>query len=172
MMEFLLINVRSIARFAIRRRVPVADLAVGYGGSALCRPKRVVFHKSMGPLISAEEMTRCIHVRSRALWSGSRRCNGAGMAGRGEYAEILSFVGSSVDSELSGNMIDPPGRRADQQAAATATLGSRRVASISPHDSLGSNLIAGEEQRSDARSAFGKRRRQRMLAVGSRSLLI
>jgi len=39
------------------------DLAVGYGGSAsrYTEPKRVVMHKSMGPLISAEEMTRCIH---------------------------------------------------------------------------------------------------------------
>ena len=39
------------------------DLAVGYGGSSSRyeEEKRVVFHKDVGPLISMEEMSRCIH---------------------------------------------------------------------------------------------------------------
>ena len=54
------------------------------------------------------------------------------MAGRGEYAEILSFVGSSVDSELSGNMIDlRPVGALTSKPFRYSTLGSRRVASRS-----------------------------------------
>ena len=39
------------------------NVAVGYGGSAsrYTEEKRVVFHKDLGPLISAQEMARCIH---------------------------------------------------------------------------------------------------------------
>ena len=61
----------------------------------------------MGPLISAEEMTRCIHC-TRCVRFGEEVADvmELGMAGRGEHSEILSFVGRSVDSELSGNMID------------------------------------------------------------------
>jgi NADH-quinone oxidoreductase subunit G len=67
-----------------------------------------------------------------------------GMAGRGEHSEILSFVGKSVDSELSGNMIDlcPVGALTSKPfryAARTWELARRR--SVSPHDGLGSNLI-------------------------------
>ncbi|HWL74124.1 MAG TPA: molybdopterin-dependent oxidoreductase, partial [Burkholderiaceae bacterium] len=67
-----------------------------------------------------------------------------GMANRGEHAEILSFVGNSVDSELSGNMIDlcPVGALTSKpfRYEARSWELSRRK-SISPHDSLGSNLI-------------------------------
>jgi NADH-quinone oxidoreductase subunit G len=67
-----------------------------------------------------------------------------GMAGRGEHSEIMTFVGRSVDSELSGNMIDlcPVGALTSKpfRYEARAWELSRRK-SISPHDSLGSNLI-------------------------------
>src|SRR5262249_19843199 len=67
-----------------------------------------------------------------------------GMTGRGEHAEILAFVDKTVDSELSGNMIDlcPVGALTSKPFRFTARpweLSRRR--SISPHDSLGSNLI-------------------------------
>ena len=123
------------------------DLAVGYGSSAsrYAEPKRVVVHKSMGPLISAEEMMRCIHC-TRCVRFGQEVAGvmELGMAGRGEHAEILSFVGESVDSELSGNMIDvcPVGALTSKPfryEARTWELSRRK--SISPHDSLGSNLI-------------------------------
>ena len=123
------------------------DLAVGYGGSSsrYAEPKRVVFRKSMGPLISAEEMTRCIHctrcVRFGIEVAGAMEL---GMVNRSEHAEILSFVGQSVDSELSGNMIDlcPVGALTSKPFRYEARPWelSRRK-SISPHDSLGSNLI-------------------------------
>ena len=147
-MEFLLINHPLDCPICDQGgECQLQDLAVGYGGSAsrYLEPKRVVFHKSMGPLISAEEMTRCIHC-TRCVRFGQEIAGvmELGMAGRGEYAEILSFVGSSVDSELSGNMIDlcPVGALTSKpfRYEARSWELSRRK-SISPHDSLGSNLI-------------------------------
>ena len=147
-MEFLLINHPLDCPICDQGgECQLQDLAVGYGGSAsrYVEPKRVVFHKSMGPLISAEEMTRCIHC-TRCVRFGQEVAGvmELGMAGRGEYAEILSFVGSSVDSELSGNMIDlcPVGALTSKpfRYEARSWELSRRK-SISPHDSLGSNLI-------------------------------
>jgi NADH-quinone oxidoreductase subunit G len=123
------------------------DLAVGYGpgASRYTEPKRVVVAKDIGPLVAAEEMTRCIHC-TRCVRFGQEIAGvmELGMAGRGEHAEILSFVGRSVDSELSGNMIDlcPVGALTSKPfrfAARSWELTRRR--SIGPHDGLGSNLI-------------------------------
>lgn len=61
----------------------------------------------MGPLVSAEEMSRCIHctrcVRFTEEVGGFQEI---GMAHRGEFSEILPFLGKTVDSEISGNVID------------------------------------------------------------------
>jgi NADH-quinone oxidoreductase subunit G len=67
-----------------------------------------------------------------------------GMSHRGEHSEIESFVGQSVDSELSGNMIDicPVGALTSKPfrySARTWELSRRK--SVSPHDSTGANLI-------------------------------
>jgi NADH-quinone oxidoreductase subunit G len=67
-----------------------------------------------------------------------------GMAGHGEHSEILPFVGRTVDSELSGNMIDvcPVGALTSKPfryRARTWELGRRK--SIAAHDSLGSNIV-------------------------------
>ncbi|HZA95825.1 MAG TPA: NADH-quinone oxidoreductase subunit NuoG, partial [Burkholderiaceae bacterium] len=147
-MEFLLINHPLDCPICDQGgECQLQDLAVGYGASEsrYTEPKRVVFRKSMGPLISAEEMTRCIHC-TRCVRFGQEVAGvmELGMANRGEHAEILSFVGSSVDSELSGNMIDlcPVGAltsRPFRYEARPWELSRRK--SISPHDSLGSNLI-------------------------------
>ena len=128
------------------------------GGDAGCRtsplagavssrynePKRVVLNKNLGPLISTD-MTRCIHC-TRCVRFGQEIAGvmELGMAGRGEHAEIMSFVGRTVDSELSGNMIDlcPVGALTSKPfrySARTWELARRK--SISPHDGLGSNLI-------------------------------
>jgi NADH-quinone oxidoreductase subunit G len=147
-MEFLLINHPLDCPICDQGgECQLQDLAVGYGPSAsrYSEPKRVVFHKEIGPLVSAEEMARCIHC-TRCVRFG-RQIGGVmelGMAGRGEHSEILSFLGRSVDSEVSGNMIDicPVGALTSKPfryAARTWELGRRK--SISPHDSLGSNLI-------------------------------
>ena len=123
------------------------DLSVGYGKSAsrYHEEKRVVFHKNIGPLISMEEMSRCIHC-TRCVRFGQEIAGvmELGMMGRGEHSEIVSFVGNSVDSELSGNMIDlcPVGALTSKPfryKARTWELARRK--SVSPHDSLGSNLV-------------------------------
>ena len=123
------------------------DLAVGYGPSAsrYQEEKRVVHAKDVGPLISMKEMSRCIHC-TRCVRFGQEIAGVMefGMLNRGEHAEITSFVGKTVDSELSGNMIDlcPVGALTSKPfrySARTWELSRRK--SVSPHDSLGSNLI-------------------------------
>ena len=146
-MEFLLINHPLDCPICDQGgECQLQDLAVGYGGAAsrYHEPKRVVLHKDIGPLVSTEEMTRCIHC-TRCVRFG-QEIGGVmelGMAFRGEHAEILSFVDSTVDSELSGNMIDlcPVGALTSKPFRYTARSWelSRRK-SISPHDGLGSNL--------------------------------
>jgi len=109
-MEFLLINHPLDCPICDQGgECQLQDLAVGYGGSAsrYTEEKRVVFHKPAGPLISMEEMSRCIHC-TRCVRFGQEVAGvmELGMAHRGEHAEIQTFVGRSIDSELSGNMID------------------------------------------------------------------
>ena len=147
-MEFLLINHPLDCPICDQGgECQLQDLAVGYGKSAsrYQEEKRVVFHKNIGPLISMEEMSRCIHC-TRCVRFGQEIAGvmELGMMGRGEHAEIVSFVGRSVDSELSGNMIDlcPVGALTSKPfrySARTWELARRK--SVSPHDSLGSNLI-------------------------------
>ena len=147
-MEFLLINHPLDCPICDQGgECQLQDLAVGYGGSAsrYQEEKRVVFHKSVGPLVSMEEMTRCIHC-TRCVRFGQEIAGvmELGMLGRGEHAEITSFVGKTVDSELSGNMIDicPVGALTSKPfrySARTWELARRK--SVSPHDSLGSNLV-------------------------------
>jgi NADH-quinone oxidoreductase subunit G len=147
-MEFLLINHPLDCPICDQGgECQLQDLAVGYGGSAsrYAEPKRVVFAKNLGPLISADEMPRCIHC-TRCVRFGQEVAGimELGMAGRGEHSEILSFVEGAVTSEVSGNMIDlcPVGAltsRPFRYAARTWELARRR--SVSPHDSLGSNLV-------------------------------
>lgn len=67
-----------------------------------------------------------------------------GMTHRGEFAEIEAYVGMSVDSELSGNMIDicPVGALTSKPFRFQArTWEMSRRKSVSPHDSTGANLV-------------------------------
>ena len=95
-------------------------------------------------------MTRCIHC-TRCVRFGQEIAGimELGMIGRGEHAEIVSFVGKRVDSELSGNMIDlcPVGALTSKPFRYTArTWELSRRRSIAPHDGLGSNLIVQVKQ--------------------------
>ena len=147
-MEFLLINHPLDCPICDQGgECQLQDLAVGYGGSSsrYQEEKRVVFHKDVGPLISMEEMSRCIHC-TRCVRFGQEIAGvmELGMSHRGEHSEIETFVGHSVDSELSGNMIDicPVGALTSKPfryQARTWELGRRK--SVSPHDSTGANLI-------------------------------
>jgi len=146
-MEFLLINHPLDCPICDQGgECQLQDLAVGYGGSASRyeEAKRVVEHKDIGELVSTEEMSRCIQC-TRCVRFGQEIAGimELGMAFRGEHSEIMSFVNSSVDSELSGNMIDlcPVGALTSKPFRYTARsweLSRRR--SVSPHDGLGSNL--------------------------------
>src|SRR6266852_2438652 len=115
------------------------DLAVGYGPSSsrFTEQKRVVLRKELGPLVAAEEMSRCIQC-TRCVRFGQEIAGvmELGLAGRGENAEIVSFVGRAVESELSGNMIDicPVGALTSEQFRYTArTWELSRRKSVSPH---------------------------------------
>ncbi len=146
-MEFLLINHPLDCPICDQGgECQLQDLAVGYGGGAsrYTEEKRIVMHKDIGALVSTEEMSRCIQC-TRCVRFGQEIAGvmELGMAFRGEHAEIMSFVNSSVDSELSGNMIDlcPVGALTSKPFRYTARsweLSRRR--SVSPHDGLGSNL--------------------------------
>ncbi len=147
-MEFLLINHPLDCPICDQGgECQLQDLAVGYGASEsrYKEEKRVVFHKNVGPLISMEEMSRCIHC-TRCVRFGQEVAGvmELGMLGRGEHSEITTFVGQTVDSELSGNMIDlcPVGALTSKPfrySARTWELARRK--SVSPHDGLGANLV-------------------------------
>ncbi|HEY9065518.1 MAG TPA: NADH-quinone oxidoreductase subunit NuoG [Burkholderiaceae bacterium] len=147
-MEFLLINHPLDCPICDQGgECQLQDLAVGYGGSTsrYDEEKRVVFHKNVGPLISMEEMNRCIHC-TRCVRFGQEVAGvmELGMIHRGEHSEITTIVGETVDSELSGNMIDlcPVGALTSKPfrySARTWELSRRK--SVSPHDSTGTNLI-------------------------------
>ncbi len=152
-MEFLLINHPLDCPICDQGgECQLQDLAVGYGASAsrYQEEKRVVLHKDLGPLVAAEEMSRCIQC-TRCVRFG-QEIGGImelGLAGRGEHAEIVSFVGRAVESELSGNMIDlcPVGALTSKPfrySARTWELARRK--SVSPHDGLGSNLVVQVKQ--------------------------
>ena len=146
-MEFLLINHPLDCPICDQGgECQLQDLAVGYGASnsRYQEPKRVVLNKNLGPLISTD-MTRCIHC-TRCVRFGQEIAGimELGMIGRGEHAEIITFVGKTVDSELSGNVIDlcPVGALTSKPFRYTArTWELARRKSVSPHDALGSNLV-------------------------------
>jgi NADH-quinone oxidoreductase subunit G len=151
-MEFLLINHPLDCPICDQGgECQLQDLAVGYGGSSsrYQEEKRVVVNKNLGPLISTD-MTRCIHC-TRCVRFGQEVAGvmELGQAGRGEHSEILAFVGKTVDSELSGNVIDlcPVGALTSKPFRYTARSWelSRRK-SVSPHDGLGSNLVVQVKQ--------------------------
>jgi NADH-quinone oxidoreductase subunit G len=146
-MEFLLINHPLDCPICDQGgECQLQDLAVGYGSSSARyqEEKRVVFNKNLGPLVSTD-MTRCINctrcVRFTQEIAGFMEL---GQAFRGDRAEIMPFVEKTVDSEISGNIIDlcPVGALTSKPfrfAARTWELARRK--SVSPHDGLGANLI-------------------------------
>ena len=180
-MEFLLINHPLDCPICDQGgECQLQDLAVGYGGSAsrYTEPKRVVFHKNLGPLDlrRGDDALHPLHAL-RALRPGDRRRHGARhdrpRRARGDRRRSSA---RRVDSELSGNMIDlcPVGALTSKPfryAARTWELSRRK--SVSPHDSLGSNLDrAGEGRPRDARAAARERGDQRVLDLRQGPLLL
>lgn len=145
-MEFLLINHPLDCPICDQGgECELQDLAMGYGQdvSRYQEKKRVVKDKNIGPLIQTD-LTRCIHctrcVRFGEEIAGLREL---GATGRGENMTIGTYIEKSVESELSGNVIDlcPVGALTSKPfrySARTWELVQRDA--IAPHDSVGSNL--------------------------------
>ncbi len=145
-MEFLLINHPLDCPICDQGgECDLQDIAVAYGasGSRYTEEKRVVLNKNIGPLISTD-MTRCIQctrcVRFLKEVGGMQEL---GLVGRGEHAEITAYVDKSVNSELSGNIIDlcPVGALTSKPFRYSARSWElTRRPSIAPHDGLGSHI--------------------------------
>ena len=145
-MEFLLINHPLDCPICDQGgECELQDISLGYGGdiSRFSEGKRVVPDEDIGPLI-ATDFTRCIHctrcVRFGAEIAGIREL---GATGRGEHMTIGTYVGKTIDSELSGNIIDicPVGSltaKPSQFQARAWEMTQRQ--GIAPHDSVGSNI--------------------------------
>ncbi|MCW8934347.1 MAG: NADH-quinone oxidoreductase subunit NuoG [Gammaproteobacteria bacterium] len=146
-MEFLLINHPLDCPICDQGgECELQDLSVAYGGdhSQYTDVKRVVFDKDIGPLIQTE-LTRCIQctrcVRFGEEIAGMREL---GMTDRGDRAVIGTFISKSVDSEMSGNVIDicPVGAlTAKPSRYSGRSWEMLQHAAVSPHDSVGSNLF-------------------------------
>jgi len=146
-MEFLLINHPLDCPICDQGgECQLQDLAVGYGRSdaRFEEEKRAVSNKDLGSLVSTE-MTRCIHcsrcIRFTDEIAGYQEL---GMPYRNNHVEVMPFIGKTVDSELSGNIIDicPVGALTSKpfrNQYRSWELSRRK--SIAPHDGLGSNII-------------------------------
>ena len=145
-MEFLLINHPLDCPVCDQGgECELQDLSVGYGNdvSRFTEGKRVVKDKDIGPLIETD-MTRCIHctrcVRFGQEIVGIREF---GATGRGEHMEIGTYIASTIESEVSANVIDlcPVGALTAKPSRYKARAWElRQAASIAPHDCLGSNV--------------------------------
>ncbi|NKB47630.1 MAG: NADH-quinone oxidoreductase subunit G, partial [Legionellales bacterium] len=145
-MEFLLINHPLDCPICDQGgECELQDVSMGYGEgfSHYTEKKRVVADEDLGPLISTD-MTRCIHctrcVRFGEEIAGLREL---GVTGRGEHSFIGTFIKHSLQSEISGNVIDvcPVGALTSKPYRFSARAWELTQSdSIAPHDCWGSNI--------------------------------
>ncbi|HKD53487.1 MAG TPA: NADH-quinone oxidoreductase subunit NuoG [Steroidobacteraceae bacterium] len=145
-MEFLLINHPLDCPICDQGgECELQDLAVGFGRdvSRYNEGKRSVADENLGPLI-ATDMTRCIQctrcVRFTEEIAGTQEL---GMIGRGEHTEVRTYIQSTVNHELSGNVIDlcPVGALVSKPFRFTGRAWEMSsVPLVAPHDPVGSNL--------------------------------
>jgi NADH-quinone oxidoreductase subunit G len=145
-MEFLLINHPLDCPICDQGgECELQDLAVGFGRdiSRYNEGKRSVPDESLGPLI-ATDMTRCIHctrcIRFTEEIAGVQEL---GMIGRGEHMQVRTYIESTVNHELSGNVIDlcPVGALVSKPYRFSARAWEMQaVPLVSPHDPVGTNL--------------------------------
>ncbi len=145
-MEFLLINHPLDCPICDQGgECELQEMALGYGNdvSHYSETKRVVSSPDLGSLI-ATDMTRCIHC-TRCVRFG-KEISGVmelGAPGRGEHMHIATYMEHSVDSELSGNVIDlcPVGALTSKPYRYSARPWELQATnSISPHDCVGANI--------------------------------
>jgi len=147
-MEFLLINHPLDCPICDQGgECELQDLAVGFGRdvSRYNEGKRAVQDENLGPLI-ATDMTRCIQctrcVRFTEEIAGMQEL---GMIGRGEQVAVRTYIESTVNHELSGNVIDlcPVGALVSKPYRFSARAWEMTsVPLISPHDAVGTNVFA------------------------------
>jgi len=121
------------------------DQAMAYGISdtRFKEPKRAVDDLDLGPLV-ATTMTRCIScTRCVRFTSEVAGIHQMGQTGRGEDAEITSYLNETLDSNLQGNIIDlcPVGALTSKPYAFTARPWElTKTETIDVMDALGSNI--------------------------------
>ena len=145
-MEFLLINHPLDCPICDQGgECDLQDQAMYYGfdKSRFNENKRAVENKNMGPLVNTI-MTRCIHcTRCVRFASEVAGVPEIGMLGRGENAEITTYLEKSITSELSGNVIDlcPVGALTSKPYKFKARPWElKRTDSIDIFDGVGSNI--------------------------------
>jgi NADH-quinone oxidoreductase subunit G len=145
-MEFLLINHPLDCPICDQGgECELQDVSLGYGRgvSRYTERKRTIADENIGPLV-ATEMTRCIQctrcVRFTSEIAGTYELGGMS---RGDNLQIGTYIGKTLETELSGNIIDvcPVGALTNKpfqfQARAWELVAKPSVAY---HDALGSNL--------------------------------
>lgn len=145
-MEFLLINHPLDCPICDQGgQCELQDLSMGYGRSfsRFEEGKRAVKDDDLGPLVETF-MTRCIQctrcVRFGTEIAGLREL---GAVGRGENMQISTYIKHSMESELSGNIIDlcPVGALTAKPSRFQARPWElQQNQSIAPHDCVGSNI--------------------------------
>ena len=145
-MEFLLINHPLDCPICDQGgECDLQDQAMAYGVdfSRYREPKRATEDLNLGPLV-ATCMTRCISctrcVRFTSEVAGILQM---GQTGRGEDAEITTYLNGTLDSNLQGNIIDlcPVGALTSKPYAFTARPWElTKTESIDVMDALGSNI--------------------------------
>ena len=145
-MEFLLINHPLDCPICDQGgECDLQDQAMAYGVdfSRFREPKRATEDLDLGPLVETH-MTRCISctrcVRFTTEVAGIHQM---GQTGRGEDAEITSYLGETLDSNMQGNIIDlcPVGALVSKPYAFTARPWElTKTESIDVMDALGSNI--------------------------------
>lgn len=145
-MEFLLINHPLDCPICDQGgECDLQDQAVAYGVdfSRYKEAKRAVDDLDLGPLVETH-MTRCISctrcVRFTTEVAGITQM---GQSGRGEDAEITSYLNQTLNSNLQGNIIDlcPVGALTSKPYAFTARSWElEKVESIDVMDAMGANI--------------------------------
>jgi NADH-quinone oxidoreductase subunit G len=145
-MEFLLINHPLDCPICDQGgECDLQDQAMAYGVdfSRFREAKRAVDDLDLGPLVETH-MTRCISctrcVRFTTEVAGLTQM---GQTGRGEDAEITSYLGATLDSNMQGNIIDlcPVGALVSKPYAFTARPWElTKTETIDVMDALGSNI--------------------------------
>ncbi len=151
-MEFLLINHPLDCPICDQGgECELQDVSIGHGHSVsrYVDRKRSVKDENLGALVSTE-MTRCIHcTRCVRFLDEIAGTNELGGMGRGDRTFISTYVGRSIDSELSGNIIDlcPVGALTNKPFRFRARSWELRAAgSVSSHDSVGSGIVYHRRQ--------------------------